>query len=101
MRRVVAVNGVEVVLMAKCIITSKVDSHHTNPNYSCLLINLLGDPTFHVEIDWKNRRIIKADWMPRNDAMIDANLKWMQVEPNAWYLLLNAVKPKESLHEVL
>jgi len=56
--------------------TSKVDYHHTNQNYECLLVDLLREPTFHWtakaydamghEIRGAHVVLTKADLMPTN-----------------------------------
>lgn len=51
------------------VITSKVHSHHTNPNYECLLVNLLHDPRFHYRII--TGYLVSADWMPKDDDIIE------------------------------
>jgi len=46
-------------------VTHRVDSHHTNPSYRCLLIDLLNDPTFHYLVS--GNKLIKADLRPTDD----------------------------------
>ena len=50
-------------------ITHKVDSHHTNPNYKCLLVNLLNEPTFHYIV--KDGVLSKADLMPTDEFVLE------------------------------
>jgi len=50
-------------------ITSKVDSHHTNPRYKCLLLDLLCDPAFHYEI--VDGRLVKADLVPTDGFVLE------------------------------
>jgi len=78
--------------MVKFVVTHKVDSHHTNPTYPCLLIDLLGDLTFHYEISWINKcpkcgeplpppKLTKANWMPQDDVMLDTTLRVADISP--------------------
>jgi len=77
--------------MVKFTVTHKVDSHHTNLTYPCLLIDLLGDATFHYEIsgDGKcshcgkpiNTRLVKANWMPTDDVMMETVLRVADISP--------------------
>lgn len=65
------------------VITHKVDSHHTNPEYRCLLVNLLGRPEVHYTIvvrDAQGRvlknvfpELVKLDWMPTIDHLMRVN----------------------------
>ena len=55
--------------MVECALTTKVDSHHTNKKYECLLVDLLNDPTFHFHI--VNGRLVKADLMPTDQFVLD------------------------------
>lgn len=55
--------------MVDYVVTSKVDSHHTDKRYQCLLVNLLRDPTFHFQI--VNGRLVKADLMPTDEFVLD------------------------------
>lgn len=56
-------------------VTSKVDSHHTNPNYPCLLIDLKDDPTFHYKVE--NGKLVKADLMPTDNFVLElCRLLW-------------------------
>lgn len=56
-------------------VTFKVDSHHTNPRYPCLLVDLLGDATFHYYIE--NCKLVKADLMPTDDFVLElCRLLW-------------------------
>jgi hypothetical protein len=55
--------------MSEYITTAKVDSHHTNKKYECLLVDLLNDPTFHFHI--VNGRLVKADLMPTDQFVLD------------------------------
>ena len=50
-------------------VTSKVDSHHTNKKYECLLVDLLNESTFHFTIT--NGRLVKADLMPTDEFVLD------------------------------
>jgi len=70
-------------------VTSKVDSHHTNPNYQCLVINLLRDPTFHITVEWDKRRVLKADWMPKEDDVLDIIEDLLRVSPTFGSKLLS------------
>jgi hypothetical protein len=89
--------------MVKWRITSKVDSHHTNPNYKCLLADLLDDPTFHFEfeVNWEKKtiRLVKANWMPTDKDFLEGLLEWIQISPTAWELILENVKPAKYLYE--
>jgi len=76
-------------------VTSKVASHHTNPNYKCLLVKWNGEPNFRcVPIDHHN-------WMPTDDEMLRLVKAWIDISPTAWPLILQKVKPATYLHEVL
>lgn len=61
------------------VLTCKVDSHHTNRRYQCLLVNLLHDPTCHIQI--VNGRLVKADLMPTDDFVLDLALQLARVSP--------------------
>lgn len=50
-------------------VTHRVNSHHTNPGYRCLLIKLLGDPTFHYRVH--NNRLVRADLMPTTPLLLN------------------------------
>lgn len=51
------------------LVTSRVDSHHTNKKYECLLVDLLSNPTFHFQV--VNGRLVKADLMPTDQFVLD------------------------------
>lgn len=70
-------------------ITSRVDSHHTNPKYKCLLIILEGDPHFHYKI--KDGKLVKADWMPTDDEMMDTVLAMAKISPTFHEKIRNTV----------
>jgi hypothetical protein len=55
--------------MVDYVVTAKVDSHHTNKRYQCLLIDLRQDPAFHFHI--VNGRLVKADLMPTDQFVLD------------------------------
>ena len=55
--------------MLKTKVTHRVDSHHTNPRYRCLLVDFLCDPTFHFEI--VNGRLVKADLTPTDGFVLE------------------------------
>lgn len=64
--------------------THKVDSHHTNPNYQCLLFDLLNDPAFHYEIKINREGkpyLTSANWMPHDVDFIFACRKLAEVSP--------------------
>lgn len=71
--------------MAKLVTTSKVDSHHTNPMYRCLLVDLMNDPTHHFEfkVNWEDRtiKVVKDNWMPTDDVMLDIVLRLAEESP--------------------
>lgn len=73
--------------------TSKVDSHHTNPNYVCLVVEWNGDVNFRC----RNGDV--HDWMPTDKEMLELFLEWIQISPTAWPLILDHVKPAEYVHE--
>jgi hypothetical protein len=82
------------------VVTDKVDSHHTNPRYKCLLVNLLSLKEVRIVVDWRNRRIIKADLMPTEDFALELNALLLDISPTyAERLLEQAVAvrvPKRS-----
>lgn len=55
--------------LMEVMVTRKVDSHHTNKKYECLLVDLMNDPTFHFTIT--NGRLVKADLMPTDEFVLD------------------------------
>ena len=61
-------------------LTHKVDSHHTNPNYTCLLVDLLNDPTFHFSVE--NGRLVKADLMPTDRFVLELCRLLANVSPS-------------------
>ena len=65
----------------EAIVTSKVDSHHTNPNYKCLLIPMLQLKEFHLVIDWQDRRVVKCDLMPTEDFALELNALLCNISP--------------------
>lgn len=81
---------------------SEVDSHHTNPDYKCLVVDLLGDPRFHfkLDIDWEKRtvRIVKADWMPTDKDGLEVLLKLIDKSPTFWPKIIENVKPATHAH---
>jgi len=50
-------------------LTHKVDSHHTNASYKCLLVDLLNDPTFHFYVE--DGKLVKADLMPTDEFVLE------------------------------
>jgi len=75
--------------MAKLKVTHRVDSHRVNPRYKCLVINLLGDPTFHYKV--VKGRLVKADWMPRDDDLLEVIRRLAQLSPTFRKKLWNEV----------
>ena len=81
--------------------TAKVDSHHTNPNYKCLLLNLLPLPEFHFKAVVRDEHgrilknvsveLVKADLIPTYEWMIEANKLMCRWKPEYVRMLTNAV----------
>jgi len=80
-------------------LTAKVDSHHTNPNYKCLLVNLLPLPEFHwtakVYVNGKlvegpHVRVVltKADLIPRNEWLMQVVQGMSDWKPTEFYPVL-------------
>ena len=63
------------------VITHKVDSHHTNANYRCLLIPVLQLKEFHLVIDWQRMRIVKCDFMPTEDFALELDALLCDISP--------------------
>jgi hypothetical protein len=63
------------------VVTSKVDSHHTNPDYRCLLIPMLQFPEFHLVVDWERRRVVKCDFMPTEAFALELNALLCDMSP--------------------
>ena len=61
-------------------VTCRVDSHHTNPRYRCLLVNLLNDSTFHHRIE--NGRLVKADLMPTDKFVMELVRLLSKISPS-------------------
>ena len=66
------------------VITHKVDSHRVNPNYKCLVIDLLKEPWFHYEIKMVNGKpvLTKANIIPTYEWMLDANHQMCRWKPD-------------------
>ena len=75
------------------ILTHKTDSHHTNLNYQCLLVDLTHDPRCHVQIE--NGRVVKIDWMPTDIDVLDLNDKMFRVSPTFRMKVKTQLKMKE------
>ena len=73
--------------MVETVVTHRVDSHHTNPNYQCLLVNLENEPTFHYQIE--NGRLVKADLMPTDNFVLELCRLLAAVSPTFKDKLLN------------
>lgn len=69
--------------------THKVDSHFWNPQYRCLLINLLHDPTFHYRV--QGERLVKADLMPTIDWFMEGIRLLWKFDASFREVLYNAV----------
>jgi len=72
------------------IFTKHVDSHHTNPDYRCLLVNLLPLPEFHYRINGKGV-LVKADLMPTYEWMMRLVQKMVDWKPEYKAMLNSAV----------
>jgi len=68
-------------------VTRKVDSHHTNPRYRCLLVDLLNDSTFHHRIE--NGVLVKADFMPTDEFVMELVRRLCKRSPTFRDLLLD------------
>ena len=73
--------------------TSRVDSHHTNPDYVCLVVEWDGEANFRC------RHGGEHDWMPTDDEMLSLLLEWIRISPTAWQLILDNVKPATHVHQ--
>jgi len=89
------------------VVTSKVDSHHTNPDYRCLLIPMLQFPEFHLVVDWERRRVVKCNFMPTEDFALELNALLCDISPTfPERLLAQAVafkvpeKPKKRVEKL-
>lgn len=71
------------------VVTSEVDSHHTNPNYRCLLIPMRQFREFHLAIDWERRKILKCDLMPTENFALELNSLLCDISPTFPERLLN------------
>ena len=79
-------------------LTHKVDSHHINPSYKCLLIDLLPLPEFHFEAkaygpdgkELKDAQIVltKADLIPRNEWLMEVIQQMVNWKPTEFYPIL-------------
>lgn len=76
-------------------ITKNVDYHHTNQDYLCLVAEWNGDSNFRC----RNGDV--HDWLPTDAEMLEGLLKWIEISPTAWQLILENVKPVEKLHQIL
>jgi hypothetical protein len=63
------------------VVTSKIDSHHTNPNYKCALIPMLQFREFHLVIDWQKRKVVKCDLMPTENFALELNSLLCDISP--------------------
>jgi len=56
-------------------ITSKVDSHHTNPNYKCLVAEWNGDSNFRCRPNGSH------DWLPRDQELVVLVVAGIRISP--------------------
>lgn len=76
-------------------ITSKVDSHHTNPNYRCLVVEWNGEANFRC------RGGHVHDWLPTDQELLDLLLAGIEISPTLWPKILEIIKPATKLHQIL
>lgn len=79
-------------------ITHKVDSHHTNPNYPCLLVDLLQKPEVHYEIVVRDAQgkvlknvfpeLVKLNWMPKLEHLMRVNQQMWNWKPTEFANML-------------
>lgn len=83
--------------------TAKVDNHHSNQKYKCLVIGLLSEPWFHYKIEVRGRdgklldpkdytaRLVKANIIPTYEWTLDLNHEMSKWKPDFAAALTNAV----------
>jgi hypothetical protein len=74
-------------------ITSKVDHHHTNPRYKCLVVEWNGDLNFRCRGNGVH------DWLPTDEEIVEIAAKLSEVSPTFWPKLVEKVKPATYVHD--
>jgi len=72
-------------------VSKDVDSHHTNPDYECLIVEWNGEKNFRCRANGSH------DWLPTDQELVDLLVASVKISPTLWLKLCAVVKPTSDL----